>query len=343
MPFSPTVVEAIGNTPLIKLRAASEATGCTILGKAEFMNPGGSVKDRAALAIIRDAVASGALRPGGVIVEGTAGNTGIGIGMVAAAMGFRSVIVIPDTQAQEKKDMLRLVGAELVEVPAVPYSNPNNYVRYSGRLAEIIAKSEPNGAVWANQFDNVANRRGHYETTGPEIYADTGGRIDGFVSAVGSGGTLAGVGMALKERDKAIKIALADPLGAALYAYYTRGVLESEGSSITEGIGQGRVTGNLEGAPVDLAYQISDEEAVRIVFDLVEHEGLLLGGSSGINIAGAIRLARELGPGHTIVTLLCDSGSRYASKLFNAAFLRSKNLPVPSWLERRASVPSVLE
>jgi cysteine synthase len=343
MPFSPTVIEAIGNTPLIKLRAASEATGCTILGKAEFMNPGGSVKDRAALAIIRDAVASGALRPGGVIVEGTAGNTGIGIGMVAAAMGFRSVIVIPDTQAQEKKDMLRLVGAELVEVPAVPYSNPNNYVRYSGRLAEIIAKSEPNGAVWANQFDNVANRRGHYETTGPEIYADTGGRIDGFVSAVGSGGTLAGVGMALKERDKAIKIALADPLGAALYAYYTRGVLESEGSSITEGIGQGRVTGNLEGAPVDLAYQISDEEAVRIVFDLVEHEGLLLGGSSGINIAGAIRLARELGPGHTIVTLLCDSGSRYASKLFNAAFLRSKNLPVPSWLERRASVPSVLE
>jgi cysteine synthase len=343
MPFSPTVVEAIGNTPLIKLRAASEATGCTILGKAEFMNPGGSVKDRAALVIIRDAVASGALRPGGVIVEGTAGNTGIGIGMVAAAMGFRSVIVIPDTQAQEKKDMLRLVGAELVEVPAVPYSNPNNYVRYSGRLAEIIAKSEPNGAVWANQFDNVANRRGHYETTGPEIYADTGGRIDGFVSAVGSGGTLAGVGMALKERDKAIKIALADPLGAALYAYYTRGVLESEGSSITEGIGQGRVTGNLEGAPVDLAYQISDEEAVRIVFDLVEHEGLLLGGSSGINIAGAIRLARELGPGHTIVTLLCDSGSRYASKLFNAAFLRSKNLPVPSWLERRASVPSVFE
>jgi cysteine synthase len=342
MPFSPTVVEAIGNTPLIKLRAASEATGCTILGKAEFMNPGGSVKDRAALAIIKDAIASGALRPGGVIVEGTAGNTGIGIGMVAAAMGFRSVIVIPDTQAQEKKDMLRLVGAELVEVPAVPYSNPNNYVKYSGRLAEIISKSEPNGAVWANQFDNVANRRGHYETTGPEIYADTGGRIDGFVSAVGSGGTLGGVGMALKERDKAIKIALADPLGAALYAYYTRGVLESEGSSITEGIGQGRVTANLEGAPVDLAYQIPDEEAVRIVFDLVEHEGLLLGGSSGINIAGAIRLARDLGPGHTIVTLLCDSGSRYASKLFNAAFLRSKNLPVPPWLERRASVPSAL-
>jgi cysteine synthase len=339
MRFSPTVVEAIGNTPLIKLRAASEATGCTILGKAEFMNPGGSVKDRAALAIIRDALERGALRPGGVIVEGTAGNTGIGIGMVASSLGFRSVIVIPDTQAQEKKDMLRLVGAELVEVPAVPYSNPNNYVKYSGRLAEILAKSEPNGAIWANQFDNVANRRGHYETTGPEIYADTDGRVDGFVSAVGSGGTLAGVGMALKERDARIKIALADPYGAALYAFYTRGVLESEGSSITEGIGQGRVTANLEGAPVDFAYRIPDEEAVQIVFDLVEHEGLLLGGSSGINIAGAMRLARELGPGHTIVTLLCDSGARYASKLFNAAFLRSKNLPVPSWLERRASAP----
>jgi len=340
MSYSPTVIEAIGGTPLIKLRAASEATGCTILGKAEFMNPGGSVKDRAALAIIRDAVARGALRPGGVIVEGTAGNTGIGIGMVASALGFRSVIVIPDTQAQEKKDMLRLVGAELVEVPAVPYSNPNNYVKYSGRLAEIIAKDEPNGAVWANQFDNLANRRGHYETTGPEIYAATEGKVDGFVSAVGSGGTLAGVGMALKERDPRIKIALADPFGAALYAYYKRGVLESEGSSITEGIGQGRITANLEGAPVDFAYRISDEEAVRIVFDLVEQEGLLLGGSSGVNIAGAIRLARELGPGHTIVTLLCDSGSRYASKLFNPAFLRSKSLPVPAWLERSARVPS---
>ena len=339
MPFSRTVVEAIGNTPLIKLRAASEATGCTILGKAEFMNPGGSVKDRAALAIIRDAIARGALKPGGVIVEGTAGNTGIGIGMVASALGFRSVIVIPDTQAQEKKDMLRLVGAEVVEVPAVPYSNPNNYVKYSGRLADMLAQSEPNGAVWANQFDNVANRRGHYETTGPEIYADTQGRIDGFVSAVGSGGTLAGVGMALKERDPRIKIALADPYGAALYSYYTEGVLKSEGSSITEGIGQGRVTANLEGAPVDLAYRIPDEEALRIVFDLVEREGLLLGGSSGINIAGAMRLARDLGPGRTIVTLLCDSGARYASKLFNAAFLRSKNLPVPSWLERRASAP----
>jgi cysteine synthase A len=303
------------------------------------MNPGGSVKDRAALAIIRDAIARGALKPGGVVVEGTAGNTGIGIGMVASALGFRSVIVIPDTQAQEKKDMLRLVGAELVEVPAVPYSNPNNYVKYSGRLADILARTEPNGAVWANQFDNVANRRGHYETTGPEIYADTEGRIDGFVSAVGSGGTLAGVGMALKERNSNIKIALADPYGAALYSYYTEGLLKSEGSSITEGIGQGRITANLEGAPVDLAYRIPDDEALRIVFDLVEHEGLLLGGSSGINIAGAMRLARDLGPGHTIVTLLCDSGARYASKLFNAAFLRSKALPVPSWLERRASAP----
>ena len=334
------MLAAIGNTPLIKLRRASEATGCTILGKAEFMNPGGSVKDRAALAIVRAAEASGALKPGGTIVEGTAGNTGIGLGVVASALGFRTVIVIPDTQAQEKKDMLRLVGAELVEVPAVPYSNPNNYVKYSGRLAEIIAKDEPNGAVWANQFDNLANRRGHYETTGPEIYAATEGKVDGFVSAVGSGGTLAGVGMALKERDPRIKIALADPFGAALYAYYKRGVLESEGSSITEGIGQGRITANLEGAPVDFAYRISDEEAVRIVFDLVEQEGLLLGGSSGVNIAGAIRLARELGPGHTIVTLLCDSGSRYASKLFNPAFLRSKSLPVPAWLERSARVPS---
>ena len=339
MPFNPSVVEAIGHTPLIRLRAASEATGCTILGKAEFMNPGGSVKDRAALAIIRDAVARGALRPGGVVVEGTAGNTGIGIAMVAAALGFRSVIVIPETQAQEKKDMLRLVGAELVEVPAVPYANPDNYIKYSGRLADMLAQSEPNGAVWANQFDNLANRRGHYEATGPEIYAQTRGRIDGFVCAVGTGGTLAGVGMALKERDPNIKIALADPFGAALYSYYTEGVLKSEGSSITEGIGQGRVTANLEGAPVDFAYRIADDEALGIVFDLVEREGLLLGGSSGINIAGAIRLARDLGPGRTIVTPLCDSGARYASKLFNPAFLRSKNLPVPSWLESGASVP----
>ena len=335
------VVAAIGRTPLIKLRAASEATGCTIYGKAEFMNPGGSVKDRAAMAMINDAVARGALRPGGVIVEGTAGNTGIGIAMVASALGYRAVIVIPDTQTQEKKDALRLAGAELIEVPAVPYSNPNNYVRYSGRLAEALAKTEPNGTVWANQFDNTANRRGHYETTGPEIYNDLNGAVDGFVSAVGSGGTLAGVGMALKERNPNIKIGLADPLGAALYSFYTTGELKSSGSSITEGIGQGRITANLEGAPVDFAYQIPDEAALPIVFDLVVQEGLLLGGSSGINIAGAIHLARELGPGHTIVTLLCDSGSRYASKLFNPAFLRSKNLPVPEWLEAKGGAPQV--
>ena len=335
------VIGAIGRTPLIKLRAVSEETGCTILGKAEFMNPGGSVKDRAALAIISDASTRGALRPGGVVVEGTAGNTGIGIAMVASALGYRSVIVIPDTQSQEKKDMLRLAGAELIEVPAVPYSNPNNYVRYSGRLAETLAKSEPSGAVWANQFDNVANRNGHYQTTGPEIFDDLGGEVHGFVSAVGTGGTLAGVGMALKERDPTIKIALADPLGAALYSYYTTGELKSSGSSITEGIGQGRVTANLEGAPVDFAYQITDDEALPIIFDLVIQEGLLLGGSTGINIAGAIRLARELGPGHTIVTLLCDSGARYASKLFNPAFLRSKNLMVPAWLEAKPTAPQV--
>ncbi len=305
MPVKPSVIEAIGRTPLIALRRASETTGCRILGKAEFMNPGGSVKDRAALAIIRDAEQRGALRPGGVIVEGTAGNTGIGLGLVASALGYRTVIVIPNTQSQEKKDVLRLMGAELIEVPAVPYSNPNNYVKYSGRLAETMAKSEPNGAIWANQFDNVANRRGHYETTGPEIYDALGGRIDGFVSAVGSGGTLAGVGMAMKERDRNIKIALADPPGAALYSFYTEGVLKSEGSSITEGIGQGRITANLEGAPVDVAYHIPDEEAVDIVFDLAENEGLLMGGSTGVNIAGAIRLAKELGPGHTIVTILC--------------------------------------
>jgi len=341
MSVRPGVIEAIGHTPLIRLKAASEATGCEILGKAEFMNPGGSVKDRAALAIVKDAVARGALRPGGAIVEGTAGNTGIGLGLVASAMGFRTVIVIPKTQSQEKKDMLRLFGAELVEVPAVPYANPNNYVKYSGRLAEAMAKSDPNGAIWANQFDNVANRQGHYETTGPEIWEQTGGRIDGFVSAVGSGGTLAGVGMALKERDPNVKIALADPRGAALYSFYTTGVLKAEGSSITEGIGQGRITANLEGAPVDMAYQIEDEEALRIVFDLVEHEGLLLGGSSGVNIAGAIRLARELGPGKRIVTLLCDSGARYASKLFNPTFLREKNLPVPGWMTRSAAAPDV--
>jgi cysteine synthase A len=331
------VVDAIGNTPLIKLKRASEATGCTILGKAEFMNPGQSVKDRAALYIIRDAVKRGALRPGGVIVEGTAGNTGIGLALVANALGFRTVIVIPDTQSQEKKDMLRLCGAELIEVPAVPYSNPNNYVKLSGRLAEQMAKSEPNGAVWANQFDNTANRDAHIETTAAEIWEQTGGRVDGFVSAVGSGGTLGGVGIGLKAKSPKVQIALADPMGAALYSYYTTGVLKSEGSSITEGIGQGRITANLEGAPVDKAYQIPDEEAVPIVFDLLEHEGLCVGGSTGINVAGAIRLAKDLGPGHTIVTILCDYGTRYQSKLFNPDFMRSKNLPVPQWLERGKS------
>jgi len=336
-----SVIEAIGHTPLIKLRRASEETGCEVLGKAEFMNPGGSVKDRAALALVKDAVSRGALKPGGTIVEGTAGNTGIGLAMVGAAMGFRTVIVIPDTQAQEKKDMLRMAGAELVEVPAVPYANPNNYVKYSGRLADALAKADPNGAIWANQFDNVANRQGHYETTGPEIWEQTDGRIDGFVAAVGTGGTLAGVGMALKERNLNVKIALADPPGAALYSYYTTGKLEAAGSSITEGIGQSRITANLEGAPVDHAYRIDDAEAVQIVFDLIEQEGLLLGGSSGVNIAGALRLARELGPGNTIVTVLADSGARYASKLFNPAFLRSKSLPVPAWLDAQRPVPQV--
>lgn len=336
------LVEAIGNTPLIKLQRASEETGCNILGKAEFLNPGQSVKDRAALFIIQDAVAKGQLKPGGVIVEGTAGNTGIGLALVGNALGFRSVIVIPDTQSQEKKDMLKLAGATLVEVPAVAYANPNNYVKVSGRLAEALAKTEPNGAVWANQFDNIANRQAHIETTGPEIWDQTEGTIDGFVSAVGTGGTLAGCGIALKERNSLIKIALADPFGAALYSYYTTGELKSEGSSITEGIGQGRITANLEGAPIDLAYRISDAEAVEIVFDLLEYEGLCLGSSSGINVAGAIRLAKELGPGHTIVTVLCDFGTRYQSKLFNPEFLREKGLPVPGWLERSIDVPSVM-
>jgi cysteine synthase len=332
------IVEAIGNTPLIKLKRASEQTGCAILGKAEFMNPGQSVKDRAALFIIEDAVRSGRLRPGGIIVEGTAGNTGIGLALVGNALGFRSVIVIPDTQSQEKKDALRVCGAELVEVPAVPYSNPNNYVKVSGRLADQLAKSEPNGAIWANQFDNVANRDGHVQTTGPEIWNQTDGKVDGFTCAVGTGGTLAGVGIALKERNRSIKIALADPFGAALYSYYTTGVLKSEGSSITEGIGQGRITKNMEGAPIDIAYQIPDAEAVALIFDLLEHEGLCLGGSAGINVAGAIRLARELGPGHTIVTVLTDYGTRYQTKLFNPEFLRSKGLPVPGWLERRSTL-----
>lgn len=336
--IKPDVPAAIGNTPLIKLRQASELTRCTILGKAEFMNPGQSVKDRAALFIIQDAVERGLLKPGGVIVEGTAGNTGIGLALVANALGFRTVIVIPETQSQEKKDMLRLAGAELIEVPAVPYANPNNYVKVSGRLAERLAASEPNGAIWANQFDNVANRQAHIETTGPEIWEQTDSKVDGFTCAVGTGGTLAGVGMALKERNPKVTIALADPLGAALHSYYTTGELKSTGSSITEGIGQGRITKNLEGAPIDLSFQIPDEEALPVIFDLLEHEGLCLGGSSGINVAGAVRLARHLGPGHTIVTVLCDYGTRYQSKLFNPAFLREKNLPIPEWLERKSTI-----
>jgi cysteine synthase A len=337
-----SVADAVGRTPLIKLRRASEETGCTILGKAEFMNPGQSVKDRAALYIIKDAVAHGTLRPGGTIVEGTAGNTGIGITVIGASMGFRSVIVIPDTQSQEKKDALRLLGAELIEVPAVPYKNPNNYVKYSARLAEAMAKTEPNGAIWANQFDNVANRQAHIETTAEEIWEQTGGKVDGFVSAVGSGGTLGGVSMGLKARSRNVKIALADPPGAALYSYYTTGELKAEGSSITEGIGQGRITKNLEGIEVDHAYRIEDPEAVGVVFQLLQEEGLCLGASSGVNVAGAIRLARELGPGHTIVTILCDFGTRYQSKLFNPEFLRGKGLPVPPWMVgAQPQIPSV--
>jgi cysteine synthase A len=326
-------IGSIGNTPLIRLKRASEATGCEILGKAEFLNPGSSVKDRAALFIIEDAERRGLLRPGGVVVEGTAGNTGIGLALVGNARGYRTVIVIPDTQSQEKKDMLRLCGADLREVPAVPYANPGNYVHVSGRLAEELAKTEPNGVIWAMQFDNTANRDGHYRTTGPEIWNQTDGKVDGFVCAVGTGGTLAGCAMALKERNKNVKIALADPMGAALYNYYKNGTLKSEGSSITEGIGQGRITKNLEGAPIDIPYQIPDSEALPIIFDLLKHEGLCMGGSTGINVAGAIRLAKELGPGHTIVTILADYGTRYASKMFNPTFLRSKNLPVPDWLE----------
>jgi cysteine synthase len=332
------VVEAIGNTPLIRLKRASQETGCNILGKAEFMNPGQSVKDRAALFIIRDAMKRHKLWPGGAVVEGTAGNTGIGLALVANALGFRTVIVIPNTQSQEKKDMLRLCGAQLIEVPAVPYSNPNNYVKLSGRLAEQLAKTDSNGAIWANQFDNVANREAHIEGTAPEIWKQTDGKVDGFVASVGSGGTLAGVSIGLKAKNPNIRIVLADPMGSALYNYYKHGVLKAEGSSITEGIGQGRITANLEGAVIDDAYQISDEEAVRIVFGLLEHEGLCLGGSSGINIAGAIRLAKELGPGHTIVTMLCDYGTRYQSKLFNPEFMRSKNLPVPEWLEQHSKI-----
>ena len=331
------VIDSIGRTPLIRLRGPSEITRCEILGKAEFMNPGGSVKDRAALFIIKDAEERGLLRPGGVIVEGTAGNTGIGLALVANARGYRTVIVIPNSQSQEKKDALRLCGADLREVPPAPYANPNNYVKVSGRLAEQLAKTEPAGAVWANQFDNVANRRAHIETTGPEIWEQTDGKIDGFVSAVGTGGTLAGTSMYLKQRNPKIRVALADPMGAALYSYYKTGTLKSEGSSITEGIGQGRITKNLEGVEIDDAFQIPDSEGIPVVFDLVR-EGLVLGGSTGINVAGAIRLARQLGPGHTIVTLLCDSGYRYASKLFNPEFLRSKNIPVPAWLDGKAGV-----
>ena len=332
MQYASDLANAVGNTPLIKLRRVSEETGCTILGKAEFLNPGQSVKDRAALYIIRDAIERGTLKPGGTIVEGAAGNTGIGLALVGASMGFKTVIVIPETQSQEKKDMLRLAGAELVQVPAAPYKNPNNYVRYSERLANELAKTEPNGAIWANQFDNVANRRAHIETTGPEIWSQTDGKVDGFVAAVGSGGTLAGCAEYLQP--KGVKIGLADPMGAALHSFYTTGTLASEGSSISEGIGQGRITANLEGFTPDHSYQITDEEALPIVFDLLANEGLCLGGSSGINIAGAVKLARDLGPGHTIVTILCDYGTRYQSKLYNPDFLKSKGLPVPDWLER---------
>lgn len=328
-----SVLDAIGNTPLIKLNKASEMTGCAIYGKAEFLNPGQSVKDRAGLFIIRDAENRGLIQPGGMFVEGTAGNTGIGLSVVANALGYKTVIVIPETQSQEKKDALRLLGAKLIEVPAVPYKNPNNYVKLSGRLAQTLNQSEPSGAIWANQFDNTANRQGHIETTAQEIWRQTDGKIDGFVSAVGTGGTLAGVSMGLKEHNKSIKIALADPDGAALHSYYSTGTLASSGSSIIEGIGQGRITANLEDAPLDLSYNIHDRDALPILFDLLEEEGLCLGGSSGINIAGAIALAQEMGPGHTIVTVLCDYGNRYQSKLYNPEFLKDRDLPQPPWLE----------
>ena len=325
-------IDTIGNTPLIRLKRASEETGCEILGKAEFLNPGSSVKDRAALYIVMDAEKRGTLKPGGIIVEGTAGNTGIGLALVGNALGYRSVIVIPETQSQEKKDMLRLCGAELIEVPAVPYADDNNYVKYSGRLAEELDEKEPNGAIWANQFDNVANRQAHLEGTGPEIWEQTQGNVDAFICAIGTGGTVAGVGMALKERNPEIVIAIADPMGAALYNYYKHGELKAEGTSITEGIGQGRVTANLEGAPIDDAFQIPDAEALPIIFDLLKHEGLCMGGSTGINVAGAIRLAKQMGPGHTIVTILADYGQLYQSKIFNLEFLRERNLPLPDWL-----------
>jgi cysteine synthase A len=325
-------LDTVGNTPLIRLSRLSDATGCEILGKAEFLNPGGSVKDRAALAIIEDAEANGTLKPGGTIVEGTAGNTGIGLALVGNAKGYKTIIVIPETQSQEKMDMLKLCGVDLRPVPAKPYKDPGNYVKVSGRTADELNEKDPGSAIWANQFDNVANRQGHFRTTGPEIWRQTDGKVDGFICAVGTGGTLAGVGMYLKEQNADVKIGLADPMGAALYNYYANGELKSEGSSITEGIGQGRITKNLEGAPVDLPYQIPDAEALQIVYDLIEQEGLVLGGSSGINVAGAVRMAKDLGPGHTIVTVLCDFGTRYQSKMFNPAFLTEKGLPVPHWL-----------
>jgi cysteine synthase A len=332
MQFHSGMIDAIGNTPIIQLKKASAETGCMILGKAEFMNPGQSVKDRAALYIIREAEKSGSLKPGGTIVEGTAGNTGIGIALVANALGYKSVIVIPETQAQEKKDMLRLAGAELIEVPAVPYADDNNYVKYSGRLAAELNEKHEAGAIWANQFDNIANRLAHIETTGPEIWAQTEGKVDGFTCAIGTGGTLAGTGIYLKQQNQNIRIAAADPMGANMYHWYKHGELRSEGTSITEGIGQGRVTANLQDAPIDDAYQISDAEALPIVFDLLQDEGLVLGGSSGINIAGAMRMAQDLGPGHTIVTILCDYGTRYQSKLLNPEFLKQQGLPCPDWL-----------
>ncbi len=332
MTVLPSVLDAIGNTPLIRLRHASAITGCEILGKAEFMNPGQSVKDRAALYIVRDAERRGLLKPGGRIVEGTAGNTGIGLAMVGQALGYRTTIVIPRTQSQEKKDAIRLLGAELVEVDAVPYSNPDNYVRYSGRLAEELNAKEPAGAIWANQFDNVANRQAHVETTGPEIWEQTGGKVDGFICAVGSGGTLAGVAEALRARKADIQIGLADPHGAALYSWYADGELKSEGTSISEGIGQGRITANLEGLSIDRPYRIDDREMLNVIYDMVEHEGLVMGGSTGVNVAGAIRMAQDMGPGHTIVTILCDQGARYQSKIYNPQFLRERDLPVPAWL-----------
>jgi cysteine synthase A len=324
--------DAVGNTPLIRLKKASELTGCEILGKAEFLNPGGSVKDRAALYMILDAERKGTLQPGGVIVEGTAGNTGIGLTLVANARGYRTVIVIPETQSREKMDMLRLCGAELIPVPAKPYKDSDNYVRQSERVAAEYAEKEPNGALWANQWDNSANWQGHYQSTGPEIWAQTDGKVDGFICAMGTGGTLAGISTYLKEQNADVKTGLADPMGAAMYSYFKTGELASAGSSITEGIGQGRITANVAQAKVDMPFQIPDEEALPIVFDLLKDEGLCLGGSSGINVAGAIRLAQELGPGHTIVTILCDGGQRYQSKLFNPVFLKEKNLPAPDWL-----------